>query len=122
MPLCSMSKSTKSMPVALRIWPMPGVANSTRKVPVLSRRCPIISRIVAMKPPLAWWFGGDPRRFGQRRASDAAYETVVLEQDIADATAIPRQVVEAVEAVETLQWHLGDVRGLGQPEVDGDPG
>ena len=29
-----MSKKAKSRPAALRMWPMPGVANSTMKLPI----------------------------------------------------------------------------------------
>ena len=42
-PECSVSKSAKSQPAAFRIWPIPGVANSTMKCPSLSSGLAAIS-------------------------------------------------------------------------------
>src|SRR5512147_1103288 len=45
-PECSRSNSTNSQPEFFRIWPMPGVANSTMKCPSFTDRV----RDIAFKP------------------------------------------------------------------------
>src|SRR3954447_11555263 len=44
------------------------------------------------------------------------------EPDIGDRAPVPRQVRETVKALEALEGNAGDVLGIGEAEVDRDPG